>query len=244
MTIDFGFFAPGSIGDFVWFDIDGDGQQGANEPGLQGVTVNLLDGNGNFISSTTSGANGEYLFSGLAPGDYIIEFITPSSYTEVVSNGTDANDPNNSDYDPATGQTSVISLSSGDNETDIDAGFNLILDVSLVSFTGRYVEDRDVTVIDWKVANEVNMDYYIVERAFANDDFNSIGRVEAQGNSAEELTYELDDNDVSVSGRYLYRLMMVNQDGSSSYSDVISVNYILRISVGDQVFTKKLTVIE
>ena len=34
---------PVTVGDFVWYDQNGDGIQNAGEPGIAGVTVNLLD---------------------------------------------------------------------------------------------------------------------------------------------------------------------------------------------------------
>ena len=38
LTIDFGFTGPGIIGDFVWSDLNCNGIQDANEPGIPGVT--------------------------------------------------------------------------------------------------------------------------------------------------------------------------------------------------------------
>ena len=51
LTIDMGIFEPARIGDYVWIDADGNGQQGdpVTEPPVEGVTVLLLDENGNQI---------------------------------------------------------------------------------------------------------------------------------------------------------------------------------------------------
>ena len=68
--LDAGIYEPrGSIGDFVWDDQNEDGIQDAGEPGVQGVTVRLYDGNGNQLAQTTTNSNGEYLFDGLLAGD-------------------------------------------------------------------------------------------------------------------------------------------------------------------------------
>src|SRR5207249_2530044 len=40
-TIDFGFFKPASIGNFVWNDLNHNGVQDGGEPGIQGVQVTL-----------------------------------------------------------------------------------------------------------------------------------------------------------------------------------------------------------
>ena len=55
MTIDFGFFAPGSVGDTAFVDLDGDGLQAPGEPGIGGVTVVLLDSNGDTVTVDADG---------------------------------------------------------------------------------------------------------------------------------------------------------------------------------------------
>ncbi len=71
--LDFGFDGgtTGSIGDTVYLDEDGDGAQGAGEPGLEGVTLNLIDsGTGTILATTTTDVAGVYDFGGLPAGDY------------------------------------------------------------------------------------------------------------------------------------------------------------------------------
>lgn len=75
LRADFGYYRPaqpGSIGDFVWHDVDGDGKQDAGEPGIGGVTVQLQDGTGTPLSNLTTDVYGYYDFTGLAAGDYIV----------------------------------------------------------------------------------------------------------------------------------------------------------------------------
>ncbi len=57
------FFNRLEISGHVFADPDGNGTQGDTEPALAGVTVDLLDGNGNMIASTKTDATGEYDFS-------------------------------------------------------------------------------------------------------------------------------------------------------------------------------------
>ena len=61
-----------TIGDLVWSDADGDTIRDAGEPGLAGVTVQLIyDANGNGIgddpvtATTVTGPDGSYLFAGI-----------------------------------------------------------------------------------------------------------------------------------------------------------------------------------
>ena len=80
---DFGYQqTSGSIGDFVWNDLNGNGvQDGGGEVGLDNVTLELIDdANGNgvidsgegVVSATTTSGGGQYDFTGLASGDYIV----------------------------------------------------------------------------------------------------------------------------------------------------------------------------
>lgn len=74
---------PGSIGDLVFEDEDGDGVMDAGEPGMEGVGLKLYrddDGSGTLdpavdalVGSTTSGAGGLYLFTGLQPAVYFVD---------------------------------------------------------------------------------------------------------------------------------------------------------------------------
>lgn len=66
MTVDFGFIGTTSFGDTVYYDLDGDGTQDANEPGIPNVTVTLnCAGN---IQTMKTDASGKYLFTDLPPG--------------------------------------------------------------------------------------------------------------------------------------------------------------------------------
>ncbi|MBP7930447.1 MAG: hypothetical protein KA110_10845, partial [Acidimicrobiia bacterium] len=56
--------APMQLGNFVWFDVDGDGVQDPDEQPVVGATVSLYDDAGNLVMpSVTTDSNGHYLFS-------------------------------------------------------------------------------------------------------------------------------------------------------------------------------------
>ncbi|HRI26499.1 MAG TPA: SdrD B-like domain-containing protein [Chitinophagales bacterium] len=127
LTIDAGYYVPsaplGTIGNYVWFDQDIDGQQDSNEPGISGVTVLLYNAATNTIVGTDiTDVNGLYLFENLPAGNYYVVFGTPSGYSPAPTNiGNDA-----SDSDAGLGgQTGVINLAPGENNLTIDAGFIL-----------------------------------------------------------------------------------------------------------------------
>lgn len=124
----------GSIGDFVWNDLDGDGIQDAGEPGMWGVTVILLDGVGNPIGtglSTTTDSSGKYLFTGLLPGSYSVQFVLPSVNVFTRQNaGTD--DTLDSDASRTTGKTGVYTLGWKKDPAGIGVTSDLTVDAGLV----------------------------------------------------------------------------------------------------------------
>ncbi|MBN8662997.1 MAG: hypothetical protein J0L83_00365 [Chitinophagales bacterium] len=76
--------APIEIGNRVWMDSDGDGEQDADEDPISGVDVELVKG-GSVIATATTDANGEYYFSSdptrtsTANARYNITGLTPNS---------------------------------------------------------------------------------------------------------------------------------------------------------------------
>ncbi len=117
----------GTIGDFVFVDANGNNKQDAGEAGLTGVTVELYDGTGTTkLQTTTTDANGKYLFTGLESGSYKVKFILPSGKTFVTPNvGTSAEDSDAG----AGGFSGVINIDVtkplgdvGRNNLTIDAG--------------------------------------------------------------------------------------------------------------------------
>jgi len=69
---------PGSIGDYVWNDANGNGLQDEGSGyGINGVTVNLYEGNcppsGSPSRTTVTAGDGGYKFTGLEAGDYCVD---------------------------------------------------------------------------------------------------------------------------------------------------------------------------
>ncbi|MBP7865824.1 MAG: DUF11 domain-containing protein [Acidobacteria bacterium] len=71
LGVDFGYrnlTGAYTVTDRVWFDADGDGTQDPGEPGLGGVTVDLLDASLNVVGTAVTGSNGNFQFSGVRGG--------------------------------------------------------------------------------------------------------------------------------------------------------------------------------
>jgi choice-of-anchor A domain-containing protein/uncharacterized repeat protein (TIGR01451 family) len=110
-----------SLGDKVWHDIDKDGIQDSGEPGVANVTVKLYDCSDVLKSTTTTDANGNYLFANLDPGNYYVQFILPSGYVFTLKD-VGSNDAIDSDADLTTGKTICTTLTAGENDLTWDAG--------------------------------------------------------------------------------------------------------------------------
>ncbi|MDP5171631.1 MAG: choice-of-anchor A family protein [Bacteroidia bacterium] len=124
-TIDIGIVELASLGDKVFYDLDGDGQQDAGESGVVGVTVKLyVCGSTTPIATETTDTNGNYLFEDLTPNTsyYVVFSNIPSGYEFSVSDqGADATD---SDAN-ANGATGCYLLDPGENELTVDAGIKV-----------------------------------------------------------------------------------------------------------------------
>ncbi|MBE8521919.1 hypothetical protein ILP97_31290 [Amycolatopsis sp. H6(2020)] len=127
-TVDAGLFAPrNKLGDFVWADQNGNGLQDPGEPGVPDVPVTLKDGTGKQVATTKTGADGKYLFDGLADGSYQVCFDLkklPAAYAGWLWTKPDAgDDTKDSDAAPATGCTPVTTLGPAKREDlTLDAG--------------------------------------------------------------------------------------------------------------------------
>lgn len=81
----FGEVKPVSISGFV-SESDQDGNcthpGNPNYQGIAGVTIQVLDQNGNLVAETQTDTNGEYSISGLRPGKYSIVEIQPSGFLD------------------------------------------------------------------------------------------------------------------------------------------------------------------
>lgn len=105
------------------------------------------------------------------------------------------------------------------------AGFSLseTLPLKLSSFTATIQKDLTSKVqCNWTTAYEQNVSYFEVERSIDANNFYSIGRVSAQGLSTTPSAYSLVDYHPAAAVNY-YRLKMVDQDGTYSYSKIEAV---------------------
>jgi len=73
---------PGEIAGYVYHDLSNDGKFDPKENPLANVTVELQDGSGKFLDSTTTDTNGYYRFGGLAAGTYRVVEKQPAVWSD------------------------------------------------------------------------------------------------------------------------------------------------------------------
>jgi large repetitive protein len=104
---------PGSIAGVVFHDSTNTGVLDATDPKLSGITVELLNGSGTVVATTTTDALGAYKFDNLAAGPYSVREVQPTGYAD----GTDL---------PGTGATTQTTTTNDKIDVTLGAGQNSV----------------------------------------------------------------------------------------------------------------------
>lgn len=127
------------------------------------------------------------------------------------------------DIDNETEYTHIESLSFQTLPND-DDDEQPPLPVTLVAFTVQ--NEQGMTQINWETSEEVNSDYFVVERSSDSKNWQEVGRIEGAGNVVGKSMYTFSDNDFRLSSAttWYYRLKMIDMDGSYEYSRIESIS--------------------
>jgi hypothetical protein len=110
--------------------------------------------------------------------------------------------------------------------------------VKLISFTGKLNPDKSAS-LQWKVAEQLDIQEYIVEESTDGITYRPLGTVAATNTDS----YSFIDMQVATGNNY-YRLKTVERSGKISYSNVIVINLKAGIilSLYPNPVTEKLTI--
>jgi len=138
----FGYGLNRSIGGTTFNDLNGNGVWNAGEPGISGIAVrlyndvngnSLLDGGDTLKATLVSDSDGDYLFSGLANGNYIVSIPTlPAGYAYTTESP---------DNDPAAGSQRPAVIAAGGTVLNLNFGYQAIIPRSV---SGTVWEDADM----------------------------------------------------------------------------------------------------
>jgi len=224
LTVDAGYYQSAKVGDFVWLDSGTSNLQDPSDQGINGITVNLLDTDGNVLETQVTrnenGQDGYYMFTGLNAGTYVIQFAASDDYTFVIPNqGADDIDSDVVDFLNKT--TLPFNVGPGECIEDVDAGLIIVLPIELASFTAKYNDTKDVNDLAWETQTEINSDRFEIERRHETEsEFYYIGEEQAEINSLNRVEYNYADADIEMNGDYFYRLKMIDIDGTYEYSEI------------------------
>ena len=183
-------------------------------------------------SGTTSFPANEAFFS---------DIVTPyTQYTRDVS--FLATNPNVAFRFRFRTDVSVTAPGAAVDDFQIDGPFNVILPLTLTSFTA-YKNNADV-MLKWNTENKQNVSRFIIERSNDGISFAEIGTVNARNLSQDVYTYPdlISQLTPRPTGYLYYRLRMVDDDGKYKFSPVarISSDKANTITIGPNPFNDHL----
>lgn len=175
-SFDAGMFVPITVNGTTWHDLDADGIEEDNEPGLAGVKVTLYDRDGDAVQNTTSGSDGVWAFIEMPPGTYHVKITPPkdSSGTEYQLSPKPVNQTG-TDVDPKTWMTTPTTFKGGSSSDGLfDAGLYLpasIGDRIWFDDTPNGVQDGDEDPFDQPVTIKLYDSLgYLVNQTTSNVD--------------------------------------------------------------------------
>lgn len=105
------------------------------------------------------------------------------------------------------------------------ANNNFVLPLDLITFTGS-LQENGTALLKWATENEINTDFFTVERSVDAVSFKGIGNVTAAGNATSRQDYSLIDAGLTnISAKVVYyRLKQVDRNGAVRYSNTVALN--------------------
>jgi hypothetical protein len=201
----------------------------SNTAELPGLLINTTSGTNRVIrltGKTPPGYGGGSMISNVSPGTRLGTLKLTNTATWAITGGNLIAFAAQSVYPSAYNiyiyqpdQTAInTNIFTGVTETSYLAG--PLLPVELSSFASA-AQGRTV-VLNWSTKTEKNSNLFEVERSLAaSTNWSTVGTVKAAGLSNSTKNYSYSDTKLQ-SGKYQYRLKMVDANGTFSYSSVES----------------------
>ena len=101
------------------------------------------------------------------------------------------------------------------------------LPVKLISFTGSDINNQYI-LLKWSTSSEINSKYFELQKSEDGVSFTTFAQVNAAGNTNLIQNYSANDYHPE-NGYNFYRLKIIDLDGTLSYSNIIAVNFEVRL---------------
>lgn len=231
--IDAGMYRCGKIGDYVWLDsgMEADVQDIGDE-GIDGVVLELYKNTQpwNPVQSVVSYLNplkdrsGYYEFKVCETGTYYIKVLLGNEY-DFVRPDQEQTDTLDSDIvDIINGTSKTFDLGYGEIITNLDIGIKYKpLPVRLLKFEGKRNTAASVNELVWSTSQEINNDYFKIQRSLDGRSYNDLMIIEGKGTTAVPTEYGYTDGDSANAGVYYYKLVQVDYDGKTKEYGPISI---------------------
>ena len=156
----------GAVTGTVWLDRDRDGILDAGETGVSNVTLDLVDDLNAIVGTTTTGPDGRYVFTNIAPGIYSVVEAQPLGYGSSTLNtigavvvGADAVLENNNFGETLGSLAGTVYRDANNDGVQLGAGETGIAGVT-ITLTGLNVNG---TPVNRTVLTDENGDYLFTE---------------------------------------------------------------------------------
>lgn len=186
----------------------------------------LVSALGSLSASTTLTSPTQMQFYKLTSTGTFADPHASGATGNIFSNGTSASTTNWAYADLGDHHSAefLVSSFSGGGGGGGGGGGNP-LPVDMISFTVKGMPQHSA-LIHWETAQELNSDYFDIQRSYDGNKFDVVGSVKGNGNSMKKIKYDFLDNKIpSQFIGVFYRLNQVDFDGTSTLSDVRSVNF-------------------
>jgi Secretion system C-terminal sorting domain len=112
------------------------------------------------------------------------------------------------------------------------------LPIELIVFKGSNIDRKNI--LQWTTATEINNNFFTLERSKDNFIFESLGTIQAAGNSTVLVNYEFTDNNPLQSVNY-YRLKQTDFNQTFTYSESIAINNTLNSNANSLILYDEIT---
>ncbi|HMR89636.1 MAG TPA: SdrD B-like domain-containing protein, partial [Saprospiraceae bacterium] len=222
-----GFYPQATAGSIVWIDANNNGAREEEEERVEGVKVEAVQVNtGEIVRTAYTDTDGVYMIDGLEKQDYFIRFAPPIGYGLTTPRASLEDIDSDVDGSNGPNTTRTISMQPAQEYKFIDMGLVFgVLPLSWLDVSISKVDQGHNLV--WRTTNEVNVSHFEVERMLPKGiGFEKIGsNVPSKGVGASVQSYNLVDSDLEVTGRYIYRVKQVDNDGRFTYSKLVSIEH-------------------
>lgn len=121
----------------------------------------------------------------------------------------------------------IISAVLSANQTQASSDLNLELPATLMSFS--IVANGEYINLDWTTIDEVNCDYYLIQRSRDQVYWFDVSTVDAAGNSNNPVDYSFVDQN-PLPGSAFYRLVEIDTNGDS---EILAIDKVEIVVISD-----------